>query len=355
MNEKVPERFRKLEIYPGYACTRSCRYCFVSKHDRIKYAKAMPFRLMCETIYNAYKNGARSLSVLGGEPTIYEKLPDLLAFSKHMGYEANIIFSNGFKFADKEYVKKISGLKVRAVFLNLPSHETDVFDYLSCSKNGIGNAVNAIHNLSEAKIPVISVCVINKYNYDKLPEYAEFYIRCGVSFFMLHYTKLMGRLDPELPENAENLKILIPASKAAVGIKQMTDFCISKKILPPFVEIMQPCLLGKYASRLIDFKQFRDDPKSEMMLQPGIDLSETWDLSYKGRGKLLKCEKCIWKHICYGIDRNYIKIFGTEEFSPVLENPGCYYDGLPEDFKKELFKPLSRVAEEKYMRLNGGM
>lgn len=355
MNEKVPEQFRKLEIYPGYACTRHCRFCFVSSQDRIKYAKPMPFRKMCEIIYKAYQNGVRSLAVLGGEPTLYEKLTEMLAFAKRIGYSSFVIFSNGFRLSEKEYVQKLAALNVEAAHLNLPSHEPEIFDYLSCSKNGIENAVKAIHNLSEAKIPVIAVCVINKYNYDKLPEYAEFYLRCGVSFFMLHYTKLMGRLDPELPENAENLKILIPASQAAGGIKQMTDFCVSKKIIPPFVEIMQPCLLGRYSSRLIDFTQYHEDPESEMMLQPGIDLSETWDLSYNGRGKLPSCAKCIWKDRCYGIDGNYIKIFGTEEFSPVIENPGCYYDGLPEPFKKELMKALPRVAAEKYMRLNGGM
>lgn len=350
---RMPDAYRKLEIYPGYACSRSCRFCFVSRDDRIRFAAHIPFRKLCETVYKAYIRGSRSLSVLGGEPTLYPHLLELLAFAKKTGYSSAVLFSNGFRLSDKDYVGKLAETGLKAVHFNLPSCESDAFDYLTRSKDGLQKAVMALDNLAELKIPVIAVCVINKSNYNKLPGYADFYMRHGVSAFMLHYTKLAGCLDPDIPENKENLEIVIPASKAAEGIRQMTDFCVSKQFVPPFVDIMQPCLLGRYATRLIDFTQFHNDPESELMIQPDIDMSETWDLSYKGRGKPPSCARCIWKDKCYGIDGNYIKMFGTDEFVPVISDPGAYYEGLPENFVKKLLKPLPELVEERYRELNG--
>ena len=360
MSKKEPEsmnvldRYRKLEIYPGYSCSRSCRFCFVSREDRIQYARHMPLRKLCETVYKAYQGGTRSLSVLGGEPTLYDNLLELLAFARRIGYLSTVLFSNGFRLSDKEYVKKLADVRVRAVHLNLPSHEAEAFDYLTRSKNGLGKAIKAIENLTEYKIPVTAVCVINRHNYRKLPEYADFCMRHGVSFFMLHYTKLMGCLNPDLPENKENLDIVISMSEAAGAIKKMTDFCISRNFVPPFVEMIQPCILGKYASRIIDFNQPHDDPETEIMIQPDIAVSETWDLSYKGRGKLPSCAKCIWKDRCFGIDGNYIKMFGTDEFVPITEDPGFYFESLPEDFKKKLFKYLPELTEARYWEINKG-
>ena len=58
MNKKeLLDKYRKLEIYPGYSCSRSCRFCFVSREDRIKYARHMPLRKLCETVYKAYQSG----------------------------------------------------------------------------------------------------------------------------------------------------------------------------------------------------------------------------------------------------------------------------------------------------------
>ena len=332
MSEKVPEQFRKLEIYPGYACTRNCRFCFVSKEDKKKYSAHIPFKKMCETVYKAYLQGTRFLSVLGGEPTLYPKLPELLDFAKKLGYKSTSLFSNGFRMAEEGYVEKLAMLNVDTVHLNFPSHKPDVFDYITQSEGGFQRACQALDNLVRAGITVVSVCVLTKQNCASLKDYAAYLSSRGASVFMLHYTKLQGNMDYALEENRKNIMdIAVPMKAAASGIMEMTDYCVSKRIMPPFVEIMPPCLLGRYASRLIDFRQEHNIDNSETIMQPGLDMDDTWEWSYDGRIKLPGCRRCLWQNRCYGIEKNYAELFGISEFLPITEDPGNYYDGIDKE------------------------
>ncbi len=355
LNKPCNERFRKLEIYPGYACSRSCRFCFVSRRDREKYRDPLPFRTVCETIYKSYhQEGSRTIAVLGGEPTLYRDLPAVLSFANRVGYVGSLLFTNGFRFAEPGYAEKMAELKLNAVQINLPSHEPETFDYLTRSENGLERAVKALENLRRANIVTTAVCVLTRQNCDSLADYAAFYRSLGVRFFMVHYTKFLGNLDPDEKENTENIRsITVPMSTAAEGVFRMTDYCVAEGIVPPFVEIIPPCIMGKYASRVIDFIQDTDDAGSETLIQPGFDFSKTYDVSYRGRVRLPCCTGCIWGSRCCGVEANYVKLFGYSEFKAVTEEPEPYYSVIPENERRDLFRTLPDLTQEAYLTGHG--
>ena len=352
MSEIPGHLLKKIEVYPNYECNRNCRFCFTSKDNNNYHSKPISFHSICEKIYIGYKEGCRMLTVLGGEPTVYDKLPNMLAFANKIGYIGTVLFSNGLKFADYSYAKKIASLKLKAVHLNIPSHEPDSFNYLTQSEHGYDALLQAIRNLKALSIPMIAVCVITKQNYDKLAEYVDFYYKSGISFFIFHYAKLQGNLDPLNEKNAENIKsIVVPISEAAKGLKKMLEHCLKANIFPPFIETMPPCVLDSYAYRITDFIFESNKLMSELRIIPGMRLHIN---KYDSRIKISECTDCIWEEKCYGIEKAYIKLFGKNEFKAVKGLPQPYYNEIPEEKRTPLFISLPELMEKTYIDMHGG-
>lgn len=324
-----PEYFKHFEIYLGYACNRACRFCFVEKKDKARYKTIIPFRKICGQLLSAYQSGFRSVSFLGGEPTVYADLPKLILTARKIGYTSIVIFSNGLKLSDKKYIKLLYDSGLNGINLNLPACEEESFNYLTNSSDGFKKAISAVKNIVELKIPLIAVCVLNKYNYKKLPEYASFYNKLGIKVFVLQYTKFQGSINASDESASQNIQdIAVPMSDCSKGIKDMTGYCLLQNIYPPFVEILPPCILEDYASRVIDFNQTADDYNKDNVMHPDNSVKVTFDVSYTGRLKIPVCEQCVYKNKCYGIEKNYISVFGDKEFKPVVNFPEMYYSKL---------------------------
>ena len=202
---KDGEYFRHFEIYMGYACNRACRFCFVEEADRKKFGAGIPFRNICGNLYAAYEKGFRAVSLLGGEPTVYPSLFKIARFAKKTGYRHVMLFSNGLKLADMRYAEELLASGIDGINLNIPSHISREFDYLTGMRGGMRKLTAALENIRALKIPCAAVCVLNSRNYSSLADYAAFYGRLGIRIFVLQYMKFQGRINPSSPENDDNI------------------------------------------------------------------------------------------------------------------------------------------------------
>ncbi len=67
----------ELTIYPTLACNLHCKFCFIKNRNSSKYNE-LSANDWLQTIKEAKKNGIYSISILGGEPTIYYDINSLL-------------------------------------------------------------------------------------------------------------------------------------------------------------------------------------------------------------------------------------------------------------------------------------
>jgi len=335
--------FSNCEIYLSYACNRSCRFCFVEKEEREQYACFPDFRELCSYVLKIKKQGFDCLSLLGGEPTLYPKLAELILFAKKAGIGTVNVFSNGLRFADKKYTEEIIRAGADGLHLNIPSHKEEIFDYLTRSRNGFRALLDALRNLKESGIPTLAVCVLNSYNYRDLKDYAAFLADFGIKIFVVHYMKLQGNAS----SSEENIRdIAVPMELCGRPIKEMADFCVSSGLYPPFVEHLPPCILGSYAGCIIDFGQKEEDKSGNACIHPDRGLSNTWDVSYEGREYAESCSGCLWRRRCYGLEKNYLRIFPDSKTAPVKKVPEPYYKNFGVEQKKKALSSLPEAMTE---------
>ncbi len=94
--EKFNGRVGQAFLYLTDSCNLSCVQCLYKSELTFQLAqKEIPYPQAVALMENLHELGARKMTFMGGEPTLYEKLPDLIAEAKRIGYTYVRIDTNG--------------------------------------------------------------------------------------------------------------------------------------------------------------------------------------------------------------------------------------------------------------------
>lgn len=321
---------KNYECYLGYACNRSCRFCFVEKQDRARFGRPPAFAEISSGIYAAGARGFSSLALLGGEPTLYPELPKLIRVAKRTGYKRVLLFSNGLKLADNDFLRRLADAGLDGVSLNIPSHRETVFTFLTRRERSFPLLLQALENLARLKVPASAVCVLNRLNYKTLSDYAAFYSPRGVRAFVLQYLKFQGNINPFTQrENPDIDALKVKMSATVPYIRKMAAYCVARGFYPPFLDCFVPCVLKGLEPRLAGFDHEPARSRSDFLCwHPDIKTAATYDIAYKDCLKPPACSSCAYSGKCAGVMKNYIQVFGSAEFRPVKKPRPPFYSGL---------------------------
>ena len=113
-----------LSVVVTNACQRNCPYCINSLTDR---SLSMPYEKGTGNILKAVKKfGIKEAVILGGEPTLYPKLVELINFLKNDCSLRRVGFTtNGIRLVDDNYLIKL--IKSDVDFINISYHQDDEF------------------------------------------------------------------------------------------------------------------------------------------------------------------------------------------------------------------------------------
>ena len=104
----------ELTIYPSLKCTLNCDFCFLGKNRRTKYIErgASEWLKLIQSFVDA---GTASVSVLGGEPSMYSEIIHLLKGLDEMGIRISMT-SNGQTWSDKLFETVIESKNITPIF-----------------------------------------------------------------------------------------------------------------------------------------------------------------------------------------------------------------------------------------------
>jgi len=125
-----------MEIEFSRRCNFKCPYCYVPRQPELA-GELRPDEIR-DVILQARDLGARKLIILGGEPSIYPRLPEMIAFIANLGLEIEM-FTNGSGLT-AELVDLLAARRVRVV-LKMNSFKPEVQDRLT----GVVGSHRTIH------------------------------------------------------------------------------------------------------------------------------------------------------------------------------------------------------------------
>lgn len=203
------DRLLSMEIEFSRVCNFRCSYCYVE--EKTECTGELSRQELKDVILQAKQLGARKIIILGGEPSIYPHLVEMLDFLSGEGLEVEM-FTNGSGI-NQELAAVLARHKVR-IALKLNSRNEQIQDRLAGKKGAFRLINNALSALQKAGYPsdqlflAIST-VICQQNINELPSLWQWLRQEGIEpYFEVITPQANAQENSWLKVSAEQLKEL---------------------------------------------------------------------------------------------------------------------------------------------------
>ncbi len=189
------DRLLSMEIEFSRDCNFRCAYCYVE--DRTAGPDEMSRDEIREVLIQAGALGARKIILLGGEPSIYPHLVEMLDFLADCGFAVEM-FTNGSGITP-ELAQVLAGHRVRVV-VKMNSRDEAVQDRLAGKKGAFRIIAQALDNLHRAGYPspelfLAASTIICRQNIDELPALWQWLREQGIEPYFEILTPQANALD----------------------------------------------------------------------------------------------------------------------------------------------------------------
>ena len=314
-------REKQIEINLGKACNNRCVFCAngaIEPGDR----SFLGFQEVLGEVRQAASEGYRALGFLGGEPTLFPKITEMIRKSRDLGFTRIALCTNGRLLSDDAFLKKLVNSGVTRITLSLHDHRPFVEDRLNGKPGAFNDKLAALNNIVKLMdagpfLPdgfALNTC-LHGGNITCLPEFAAFFQNRGVkeirfNLLRAEYKAIGSRkLTPPLGWVAKGLEELCSWNESlgnmALSISDV-PFC---GLPNSFFRNKQ--LLEKYMG------EKRDLDTSVRMCKSRGKRRETFRWKDRRIEKLKTkpsfCKDCTLDVHCEGIWKTYIDIHGEED------------------------------------------
>ncbi len=189
------DRLLSMEIEFSRDCNFRCAYCYVE--DRTAGPDELSRDEIREVLIQAGELGARKIIVLGGEPSIYPHLVEMLDFLVGRGFAVEM-FTNG-SGVTPELARVLASHRVRVV-VKMNSRDEAVQDRLAGRKGAFRIIGQALDNLRRAGYPsqelfLAASTIICRQNLDELPALWQWLREQGIEPYFEILTPQANALD----------------------------------------------------------------------------------------------------------------------------------------------------------------
>lgn len=187
-------------------CNLKCSFCFA---DSGKTAPDPSFGMIKWWLKHLVEMGRPFIHLSGGEPTVRDDLPEIIAMAKEMGFPYIQLNTNGMRLAeDLEYVKTLKEAGLSSVFMQFDGTKDEIYRKLR-GRDLLEEKTQAIKNCADHDLGVVLVpTLVPGVNADQIGEIINFglvripHVR-GVHFQPVSY---FGRY-PEMPLDSQRITL----------------------------------------------------------------------------------------------------------------------------------------------------
>ena len=209
-------------------CNMNCTFCFAEPNG----AKDPSAGTVKAWIDDLVVPGKTLLQLSGGEPTVRDDLPEIIAYAKQAGCKYVQLNSNGLRLAEDEaFVKKLSEAGLSFVFMQFDGVTDEVYEklrrrpMLEVKKKAIENCGR--YGIGVTLVPVIVPGV----NTDQIGDMIRFAVERSPKVRGVHFQPVsyFGRI-PELPKDEDRFtldELMAAVVEQTGGLVQMENIAPS--------------------------------------------------------------------------------------------------------------------------------
>ncbi len=317
---------RRGVLWIGLMCNLRCIFCYDKQFKHKKILKWIPFdaekgiKPVLSKFKFFYKNN--HVDIMGGEPTLYPEIFQLLNYCKTIDLDVTII-THALKLSKIETVKKYKDAGINDFLISFHGLDKVANNLFGIDKLDITKyQLKALENLAECNIPFRFNVILTKYNLEQLAKIAEICLQFGGS--VINFINFNPYFEWS---KISNIPFQVKVTEVASRLKDIIKFCNTNG-LEINVRYVPFCVMKGYEAHIYtdyqlpydvhewDFNSWYDENEKPQM-------SEEWYYSYSKKqlkkhgyiqGK--SCSECALRNICSGFHSQYVNRWGWDEAKP---------------------------------------
>jgi len=285
------------------ACNFGCGFCY--REPWVPNLSTQDCKAEIDTVARLKHSG---IALSGGEPTIREDLPELVAYARSRGIRDIQLHTNGWALIEEGYTEALKAAGLTSVMISLHAHTADVFARVTSTQEAFfERTLRAIDRAREVGIRTILSHVVNAYNYEGLPEWVRFINGRfpGIEvFFFYVYPSVKGQDHPDMYPRISDVAPYWYEALAAVDEAGLN--------------INVDSLAGFPMCYMQGFEHHSKFYSAEAAVAEIGAEADDHTLKIPEMRHAAGCEGCKWQSVCPGFWVEYMNRFGEDEFKAVL-------------------------------------
>jgi radical SAM protein with 4Fe4S-binding SPASM domain len=165
-----------MDLAITYRCNNDCSHCY---NARSRDYPELTIKNWFHILDLLWEIGIPHVVFTGGEPTLRDDLPELIAHAEHNG-QITGINTNGRRLSDRNYVDSLVNAGLDHVQITLESHNPDIHDAMVNARGAWKQTVAGIQNALETSLYVMTNTTMLSNNSPFLKQTLEFLASIGV-------------------------------------------------------------------------------------------------------------------------------------------------------------------------------
>jgi radical SAM protein with 4Fe4S-binding SPASM domain len=179
----------RLDLAVTYRCNNDCAHCYNVEGRNLKELSTDDWKRVLD---KAWDLGVPHIIFTGGEPTLREDLPELIAYAEGKG-QITGLNTNARRLSDPRYVKKLVAAGLDHVQITVESNDADVHDRMVGARGAFPQTIKGLKNALASSLYVMTNTTMLRTNVHTIPAALDFLAETGVPTIGLNALIHSGR------------------------------------------------------------------------------------------------------------------------------------------------------------------
>ncbi len=179
----------RMDLALTYRCNNDCAHCYNARERNFPELSTETWKRILDRLWEL---AVPHIVFTGGEPTLREDLPELIAYAESLG-QITGLNTNARRLADSAYVARLVEAGLDHVQITLESHDPEIHDGMVRAKGAHRQTVQGLKNALDSPLYVMTNTTMLRDNVYALPQTLDFLAELGVPTVGLNALIYAGR------------------------------------------------------------------------------------------------------------------------------------------------------------------
>ncbi len=166
----------RMDLAVTYRCNNDCAHCYNARERNFPELDTEHWKLILDKLW---KLGVPHIVFTGGEATLRNDLPELIAHAESNGQIAGLN-TNARRLADEKYLQQLIDAGLDHVQITVESCDEQIHDEMMRSKGAFKQTIRGLKNALASPLYVMTNTTMLRTNVHKIPDTLDFLADLGV-------------------------------------------------------------------------------------------------------------------------------------------------------------------------------